>query len=85
MILQFKIDKGNVHRQVAWDRNRITALHIAWVVVRISRTFQCVTNHRATPCIKKGIQLSYIYYTRICITGIHRITQDQKTRILNTA
>ena len=64
-ILQVKIDEGNVHRLVTRNRNRIIAVHIGWVVVRISRTFYRVINHRTTSCSRKGIYIVYIIVNNV--------------------
>ena len=71
MILQFKIDEGSVHRPVTRNSNRIIAVHVGWIVVRISRTFYCVINHRITSCSRKGIYIIHITVTNGSKISIH--------------
>ena len=53
IFLQEKILKRYVQRHALWDRNGINAVHITWVIVWISGTFQGVVYHRATSCKTK--------------------------------
>lgn len=64
-ILYVKLLKGNVHRHISWNRNHINTVCVAWIVVWISRAFQCVVNYFATSCQKKIILHSDSLHQRI--------------------
>ena len=48
-----KILKGNFERHLLLDWNLVHAVGVAWVVVWVSRTCQCIVYHRSTCCQAK--------------------------------
>ena len=54
IILNVKFRKGDFYRHAGWNGNGIIAIHLAWIVVWISGTCQCIVNHRATVCVCKN-------------------------------
>ena len=44
-ILQVNFDNGNINHHALWNRNRRNTICITWVIVRISGTSQCTSNH----------------------------------------
>ena len=55
MILYVKLLKGNVHVHIRWNWNHVYTVCVVWIVVWISRAFQCVVNYFATNCKEKPI------------------------------